>query len=79
MIADANKNKKYRYKKQTKKISPTVTAILLRGRKLIIPFVFKPQSYCKVPKTKRLHARHSFYHENVYQKRTTTNSIKSLV
>ena len=41
-----------------KKLSPIVTELFLRGRKLNILLVFKSQSYFKVPKTIRLHETH---------------------
>ena len=34
-----------------KKLSPKVTELFLRGRKLIISLVFTSQSYFQVPKT----------------------------
>ena len=43
-----------------KKLSPKVTELFLRGRKLNISVVFKLQSYFKVPKTIRLNATHYF-------------------
>ena len=43
-----------------KKLSPIVTKLLLRRRKLNIMLVFISQSYFKVPKTKRLNATHYF-------------------
>ena len=46
-----------------KKLSPVVTDLFLRGRKLNILLVFISQSYFKVPTTKRLNAT-LFYHEN---------------
>ena len=39
-----------------KKLGPIVTELFLKGRKLSIAFVFKSQSYLKVPKTIRLNA-----------------------
>ena len=47
MIADIEANNK---------LSPTVTELFLRGRKLNISLVFVSQSYFKVPKTLRLNA-----------------------
>ena len=44
----------------TKKLSPIVTELFLRGRKLNISLVFIWQSYFKVPKTIRLNATHYF-------------------
>ena len=38
-------------KESNKKLSPIVTELFLRGRKLIISLVFLPQSYFNVPKT----------------------------
>ena len=43
-----------------KKLSPIVTELCLRGRKLIISLVFISQFYSKVPKTVRLNATHYF-------------------
>ena len=43
-----------------KKLSPVVTELFLRGRKLNISLVFISQSYFKVPKTVRLNATHYF-------------------
>ena len=43
-----------------KKLSPKVTELFLRGRKLNISLVFISQSYFKVPKTIRLNATHYF-------------------
>ena len=74
-----------------KKLSPKVTELFLRGRKLIISLVFTSQSYFQVPKTYSF--RHFeikvwcknkwnnakcnalFYQENPQQNRTSTNSI----
>ena len=41
-----------------KKLSPIVTELFLRGRKLNISFAFISQFYFKVPKTIRLNATH---------------------
>ena len=43
-----------------KKLSPIVTELFLRGSKLNISLVFRPQSYFKVPETIRLNATHYF-------------------
>ena len=43
-----------------KKLSPIVTELFLRGRKLNISVVFIPQSCFRVPKTIRLNATHYF-------------------
>ena len=51
MIADMESNKK---------LSPKVTELFLRARKLNISLVFISQSYFKVPKTIRLNATHYF-------------------
>ena len=51
MIADMESNKK---------LSPTVSELFLRGRKLNILLVFISQFYFKVPKTIRLNATHYF-------------------
>ena len=69
MIADMESNKK---------LSAIVTELFLRGRKLNIS-LFISLSYFKVPKTIRLDATHFFYYENLWQKRTSANSIKSLL
>ena len=48
-----------------KKLSPIITELFLRGRKLNISLVFTSQSYFKVPKTIRLNKCNTlFYHEN---------------
>ena len=51
MIADMDSNKK---------LSPIVTELFLRGRKLNISISFISQSYFKVPKTIRVDATHNF-------------------
>ena len=51
MITDMESNKK---------LSPIVTELFLRQRKLNISLVFLLQSYFKVPKTIRLNATHYF-------------------
>ena len=51
MIADMESNKK---------LSPFVTELFLRGRKLTISFVLLSQSYFKVPEAIRLNATHYF-------------------
>ena len=51
MIADMASNKK---------LSPIVTELFLRGRKLNISLVFISQSYFKVPKIVKLNATHYF-------------------
>ena len=51
LIADMESNKK---------LSPIVTELFLRGKKLNISFIFISQSYLKVPKTIRLNATHYF-------------------
>ena len=43
-----------------KNLSPVVTKLFSRGRKLIISLVFISQSYFKVSKTIRLNATHYF-------------------
>ena len=54
MIADMESNKK---------LSPIVTELYLRGRKLNIPLLVISQSYFKVPKTIRLNKCNTlFYH-----------------
>ena len=56
MIADMESNKK---------LSPKLTELFLRGRKLNISFVFMSQSYFKVPKTLRLNKYNTlFYYKN---------------
>ena len=44
-----------------RKLSPIVTELLLRERKLNISFVFISQSYFKVSRTRRLNATHYFF------------------
>ena len=44
----------------TKKLSPIVTELFLKGRKLNISVVFISQSYLKVPKAIRLNGAHYF-------------------
>ena len=51
VIADMQSNKK---------LSPVVTELFLKGRKLNISLVFISQSYFKVPKTITLNATHYF-------------------
>ena len=51
MIADMKANKE---------ISPLVTELFLRGRKLNSSFVFISQPYFRVPKTIRITATHYF-------------------
>ena len=51
MIADMINNKK---------LNPTVTELLIRGRKLNISIIFITQSYFKVPKDVTLSSRHFF-------------------
>ena len=51
MIADMESNKK---------LSPIVTEMFRRGKKLNISLAFFSQPYCKVPKTVRLNATHYF-------------------
>ena len=51
IIADMESNKK---------LSPIVTELFLRGRKLNISLAFISQSYFKVPKTIRLNPTHYF-------------------
>ena len=46
--------------KSNKKLSPKVTELFLRGRKLNVSLVFKSQFYFKVHKTIRLNAAHYF-------------------
>ena len=43
-----------------KKLSPFVTELFLRGKKLNMSLVLISQSYFKVPKTLRLNATHYF-------------------
>ena len=54
MIADMESNKN---------LSPIVTELFLRGRKLNVLLVFVSQSYFKVPKAVRLNATHDFIYE----------------
>ena len=51
MIADMISNKR---------LSPVVTELFIRGRKLNISIVFITQSYFKVPKDVRLNSTHFF-------------------
>ena len=51
MIADMESNKK---------VSPIVTELFLRGRKLNITLALISQAYFKVPKTIKLNATHYF-------------------
>ena len=51
MVADMEANKK---------LSPIVTELFRRGRKLNISIVFISQSYFKVPKTTELNTAHYF-------------------
>ena len=46
------------YMESNKKLSPKVTELFLRRRKLNISFVFISQSFFKVPKTIRLNVTH---------------------
>ena len=48
------------YIEANKKLSPIVTEVFLRGRKLDISLIFKYQSCFKVPKTIRLNVKHYF-------------------
>ena len=61
-----------------KKLSPIVTELFLRGRKLNISLVFISQSYFKVPKTIRLNATHYFImkipNKNEFQQITSNRS-----
>ena len=43
-----------------KKLSPAVTELFIRGRKLNISIVFITQSYLKVPKDVKLNSTHFF-------------------
>ena len=43
-----------------KTLSPIVTELYIRGKKLNISLVFRSQSFYKVPKTIRLNATHYF-------------------
>ena len=49
-----------------KKLSPVVTELFLRGRKVNISLVFISQSYFKVPKTIRINA---LFHLNYFIKK----------
>ena len=48
------------YVESNKKVSPKVTELFSRGRKLNIALAFIPNSYFEVPKTIRLNAIHCF-------------------
>ena len=50
-----------------KKLSPIVTVLFLRKRKLNILFVFISESYFKVPKTIRLYTTHYFVMKILYK------------
>ena len=65
--------------KSNKKLSPIVTKLFLRGLKLNISIVSTSQPYFKVPKNYKTKCNTLLYHENSYQKRTSTNTIKSFV
>ena len=60
-------------------LSPIVTELFLRGRKLNISLVFISQSYFKVPKTIRLNATHYFIMKIPNRSELQTNGIKSFV
>ena len=68
MIADMISNKK---------LNPTVTELLIRGRKLnfLLVFILFLKSYFAVPKNIRLNATHYFVMKIPPQKRTSTNRI----
>ena len=51
-----------------KKLSPIITELLLRGKKLNISLAFISQSYFKITKTIRLNATHYFIMK-IYNKR----------
>ena len=53
LIADMESNKK---------LSPIITQLFLRGRKLNVSLVFISQSYFKVPKTIKIKCGTLFYH-----------------
>ena len=61
--------------KSDKKLSPIVTELFLRGRKLSISLVFISQSYFKVPKTIRLNARH--YVMKILSKRELQQTVSN--
>ena len=65
MIADMDSNEK---------LSPFVTELFLRGRKLNISLVFISQSYFKVTKTVRLNAIH-YFTMKILNKRQLNNSL----
>ena len=54
--------------KANKKLSPTVTELFLRGRKLNISLVFILKSSFKVPKTIRLNTTHYFLMKIPYKR-----------
>ena len=60
-----------------KKLSPIVTELFLRGRKLKNSLVFKSQSHFKVLKTIRMNTTHFIM--KIPNKRFPTNNIESLV
>ena len=61
--------------KSDKKLSPIVTELFLRGRKLSISLVFISQSYFKVPKTIRLNVRH--YVMKILSKRELQQTVSN--
>ena len=62
--------------KSNKKLSPIVTELFLRRKKLNISLVFISQSYFKEPETK---CNSIFYYKNSKQIRTSTNRVKPFV
>ena len=66
MIADMESNKK---------LSPIVTELILRGRKLNISLASISQSYFKVPETIRPNSTHCFIMKIPKKKRTSTNNF----
>ena len=70
MIADMESNKN---------VSPIVTELFLKGRKLNISLVFILQSYFKVSNTTILNAAHYFIMKIPNKREFLTNSIKSFV
>ena len=56
-----------------KRLSPIVTELFIKGRKLNVSTVFIPKSYFQVPKDVKLY---TFFHcENSKQMRVSTNRI----
>ena len=68
MVADTGSNKKS---------ESIFTKLPIRGRKINILLVFISKPY--YTKAKHISINTSFYNENIIQKKTSTNSIKSFL